>query len=171
MSKLLCELSRSPGIGSLTILGTTTNVRLTLDQHVLAQLCLLATLDQAFSDIQDVRWLYAPAKLPGTATLRSQPHGGLMPHRTVWGERRVYDAWFLFQCPRCEWAGEFARVSFMFADHGTPSRVILSKARPLMDHTRLPLMNLTRLSPLCNHKWSPDQHAFLQLALCAASRL
>ena len=52
MSRPLCELSRSPGIGSLTILGTTTNVRLTLDQHVLAQLCLLATLDQAFSDIQ-----------------------------------------------------------------------------------------------------------------------
>ena len=52
MSRLLCELSRSPGIGSLTILGTTTNVRLTLDQHVLAQLCLLATLDQTFSDIQ-----------------------------------------------------------------------------------------------------------------------
>ena len=39
----------------------------------------------------------------------------------------IYDAWFLFQCPRSERAGEFARVSFMFADHGTPSHVILSK--------------------------------------------
>ena len=81
----------------------------------------------------------------------------------------IYDAWFLFQCPRSERAGEFARVSFMFADHGTPSHVILSKVRPLMDHTRLSLMNLTRLTPICQHKWSPDQHALLQLSLFAVS--
>ena len=81
----------------------------------------------------------------------------------------IYDAWFLFQCPRSERAGEFARVSFMFADHGTPSHVILSKVRPLMDHTRLPLMNLSRLPPLSHHKWSPDLMSSVVFVCCILS--
>ena len=60
MFRLLCELSRSPGIGLLTILGTT-----------------------------------CPRCEANVVVAGYQCH--------------IYDAWFLFQCPRCELAVEFAQ--------------------------------------------------------------
>ena len=43
------------------------------------------------------------------------------------------------------------------------------QSRFLMDHTRLPLMNLSRLPPLSHHKWSPDLMSSVVFVCCILS--